>query len=296
MKRLLILSVVLSIPIAMATHTEANLLEPTDYTSGAGGCETYKSTTIGERYTVVFGNTGASSMQVKGQDAETPGNVFSVFTVSSAGGISFDSAVNSAEIPDMDVVLEYHNNDSGGWAARVSFTTVETPLAAPFDTASFEWDNTGIFCFGQAIKSFAPVDETALLGYQATYISTDDGTSEVGYLFAESETPEPPPPPVVPRSNISGPDGALYGGDKTAFAATLGITEGAVDGIYTVGFVMMGAAIGYGIHRSIMASSAGAVAGVFFAIGMGVIPAWVVAFFAILGVAAYVLFRRRQNA
>lgn len=106
--------------------------------------------------------------------------------------------------------------------------------------------------------------------------------------------PPPPPPPPPPRNNLTGPDGAIYGGSRAEFAALIGISENAVDAFYSLIFILLGTALGYMLSAGQPIGAAlGAVLGVGLSIGFGVLPAWVVALFGIGGTAVYMLLSRR---
>lgn len=103
--------------------------------------------------------------------------------------------------------------------------------------------------------------------------------------------------PAPQGGELFGPTGVLYGGDKTGLADALQISETALDGIYSLIWILVfsGAAF-LATKGNLLATTAGGILGVAFSLTFGLIPIWLVLFIITIAAAGLLFTRGRVRS
>lgn len=185
------------VPGAVATHTDAQNMYPTNYTDQIGGCNAqvaeigWTTHSPPHRLVLVIGMAGSTGdFHVKFKDNQLNAGDYAFKVDNGATTPTFNSAMPAGDRTAMDVVIEKTTDvGTGAWYMRVAFTPVRYPIGG----TTYEWDATSIYCFDtNALKTWTkPASpDSAMSGWIFTFKSGDDGlVSDTAFLFDEDAVP-----------------------------------------------------------------------------------------------------------
>lgn len=127
-----------------------------------------------------------------------------------------------------------------------------------------------------------------------------DGTDAYAAFSSSLGLIEPEPtttPPTITGGTLFGDNGALFGGNKSALADAIQVSEGGLEAMMAVLWILIFAGIGWGATKGhALGAASGAGLGVMFTFAFGLIPLWFILLLLAIGAAAVVAFRQRGAA